>query len=393
MGVIASLTGASAQDFIRPIPLPTGFSRPGQVSSANRIEGESMKGLDFSLGFDAVYDSNAGQDSGGFGDPIRSDFILVPSLSAAYRAGHRRWTFGGDFDLSRDEYLDLSGFSATNYALSGYGSYSSKKLQASFTTGISRDAGINRQNNSFLQLFSFSHSLQARYRLSGNTSVGAAWTGRDSESLTSGFADTSSKTASLYATWKLSRRTELGPGFRWGTRTGANDAKLKVMGPTLKLNYGLSSKLDLRSTVGLDSTDSSSGDDDQLLNWSLALKYHASSRWGLDLSMIQDTQGSLAINGGFDEVTAFRLTHWRRILRSRFESSLGYNRRESAPGLAGVGGANNFDNLEARCALTMPVYRDAMELELSLAYRQLDSEVSDLSWDGWQFGVGIEWEL
>lgn len=387
------MTGASAQDFIRPVPLPAGFSRPGQVSNTDRSEGQTNKGLDFSLGLGSVYDSNAGQNSGSTGNPISSDLILIPSLSATYRAGYRRWTLGGEFDLSRDEYLDFTGLNATRYALSGYGSYASKKLQASISTGISRDAGINRQNNTFLEQFTYFNRLQARYRLSGNTSLGAAWTGQNSESLTSGFADTSSKTASLYATWKLTSRTELGPGFRWGTRTGANNAELKVMGPTLKLNHELSSKLDLRSTIGLDSTDSPSGDNDQLLNWSIALKYQASSRWGLDLSMIQDTQGSLATNGGFDEVTAFRLTHWRRILRSRFESSLGYESRDSTARRLVARRRNNFDYLEARCALTMPVYRDAIELELSLAYRQLDYEARDDSWDGWQFGVGFGWEL
>ncbi|MGC6458440.1 MAG: hypothetical protein ACON4R_08705 [Akkermansiaceae bacterium] len=374
--------------------LPSGFARQRAVVDASSSSKSSEGGLDFSLRLDTFFDSNARQASGQGMSEIESDVIFTPALSATYLTGNRRWKLGVDFDLSRDEYVDLSDLSATDYALRGYGSYNSKKLQATLSAGLSRGGGINRRTGVFLEQFSYYSQLKARYRLTGKTSFEASWNGRVSESRTSGFTDTTSHTASLYAIWKARPRIELGPGFRWGTRTGFDDAELEVMGPSLKLNYKFGAKVDCSSELGLDDTDSPSGDDDELLNWTVALKYRASARWGLDLAMIQDTQASLSTEGGFDEVTAFRLTHWRKIRRARLNLSLGYEDRESTTNQAGGGMTRrDYDYWEARCAFLMPVYRDEAELEVSLAYRELDSDLPDDSWDGWLFGVGIDWQF
>lgn len=393
--LFTSVGDSFSQDLAnRVVSLPTGFSSQGRVASTTRSQEESERGLDLYFSLDAIYDSNASQASGRAGDRIESDLILIPGLSATYNARNRRWNLGAELNVSRDEYLDVAELSATEYDLRGYGRYSSKKLQASFSTGIAQDAGINRQSGDFLEQFSYYSQLQARYRLSGKTSFVAAWDGRNTESRTSGFTDTTSHTASLYALWKATPFIELGPGFRWGSRTGFEDAELEVFGPTLGLNYKLSSKVDLRAKLGLDSTDSPTGDDDELFNWSLALKYRASALWGLDLSMIQDTQASLSTGGGFDEVTAFRLTHWRKIRRIQMDLSLGYENRGSTNSRGGGARTRgDYDYWEARCAFKMPVYRDQAELEVSLAYRELDSDIPEDSWDGWQFGVGIGWQF
>ncbi|MGC6456816.1 MAG: hypothetical protein ACON4R_00455 [Akkermansiaceae bacterium] len=392
--LFTSVGESFSQDPGSGVSLPSGFARQRAVVDASSSSKSSEGGLDFSLRLDTFYDSNALEASGEGGSEIESDIIFTPALSATYLTGNRRWKLGVDFDLSRDEYLDLGDLSATEYALRGYGSYTSKKLQASLSAGFSQGAGINRRAGVFLEQFSYDSQLSARYRLTGKTSFEASWDGRVSESRTSGFTDTTSHNASLYAIWKVRPRIELGPGFRWGSRTGFDDAELEVMGPSLKLNYEFGAKVDFSSELGLNDTDSPSGDDDELLNWTVALKYRASARWGLDLAMIQDTQASLSTEGGFDEVTTFRLTHWRKIRRARLNLSLGYEDRESTANQAGGGMTRrDYDYLEARCAFLMPVYRDEAELEVSLAYRELDADLPGDSWDGWLFGVGIDWQF
>ena len=392
--LFTSVGDSFSQDPGSGVSLPSGFARQRAVVDAASSGKSSEGGLDFSLRLDTVFDSNARQASGEGVSEIESDVIFTPALSATYLTGNRRWKLGVDFDLSRNEYVDQDDLSATNYALGGYGRYNSKKLQASLSTGFSRGGGINRRTGVFLEQFSYYSQLSARYRLTGKTSLEASWDGRFSESRTSGFTDTTSHTASLYAIWKARPRIELGPGFRWGSRTGFDDAEFEVMGPGLKLNYKFGAKVDFSSELGLNYTDSPSGDDDELLNWSVALKYRASARWGLDLAMIQDTEASLSTGGGFDEVTAFRLTHWRKVRRGRLNLSLDYAEREPATNQAGGGVARrDFDYLEARCAFLMPVYRDEAGLEVSLAYRELYSDLPDDSWGGWLFGVGIDWQF
>ena len=374
--------------------VPTGYvsrSVPGAaLLDPENIESRSLK---FSLGFDSLYDSNVLNSTGLNGSQIESDLRLSPKLAATFNRGSLL-KINGSVDVSNDEYLDHPELNAVNYRFSGSGGYGSDKFTAELSLGHLRDSGINRRTGSFLETLSSNLGFDTRYRLSSKTSVSADWDYRDYESLTEGFSDTKSQNFSTRALWALTPLTELGPGYRWGSRTGYNNSELNVEGPNLSLNYRLSSKVKLRSRFGVDQSSSSFNvGKDSLLNWALSLDYKASALWGLQLTAVKDSQASLSTSGGFDEVSAIRLTHLRKILDSKLRLTVGFASRNAVDTLGNV--ANEFreyDFFETRCSFEMPVYSDKAELELSVAHRELTSDLQR-SWDGWQAGLGLTWRF
>ena len=264
---------------------------------------------------------------------------------------------------------------------------------ASFTSGISSTSGFNRLTSSFIEQFSYGSGLLASYHFTGKTSLFTSWNQRTTESQTRGFGDTSSVTTGLSALWRMSPLLTVGPGFRHGTRTGVGDEEFTVMGPTLRLDYQLASKVKLRSSFGIDTADSPFSGEDTLLNWSAALTYRASSLWGFDLEMIRDSQASLAQGGGFDEITSYRFNYWRKIRTARAQLGVSFEDRnptDSQPTLVGV---RDSKYLALSAALTFPVYQDQADLTLSVAWRDLSTTAGNSSWDGLQSGLGIQWRF
>jgi hypothetical protein len=356
-------------------------------------EGIESRSLKFSLGFDSLYDSNVLNSSGLDGREIESDLRLSPKLAATFNRGSL-FKVRGAVNVSNDEYLDHPALNSTNYSLSGASGYESDKFTAELSLAHSRDSGINRRTSSFLETLSSSLGFDTRYRLSSKTSVSADWDYRESDSLTVGFSDTTSRNYSTKALWAVTPLTELGPGYRWGSRTGYNNSELNVEGPNLSLNYRLSSKVKLRSRFGVDQSSSSFNvGEDTLLNWALSLDYKASALWGLQLTAVKDIQASLSTSGGFDEVSAIRLTHLRKLLGAKLRLTVGFESRNAVDTLGNVGNEfREYDFFETRCSFEMPVYSDKADLELSVAHRELTSDLRR-SWDGWQAGLGLTWRF
>ena len=366
--------------------LPRGFANARAASSAKE---RGLAGLDFTLRLNTLYDSNVAQQAL---DP-ESDWLITPAVQASYELVNSRWKLGARAGLEHDFYQKRDEFSATNYSLRAYGGYRSQKVVASFTSGISSTSGFNRLTSSFIEQFSYGSGLLASYHFTGKTSLFASWNQRTTESQTRGFGDTSSVTTGLSALWRMSPLLTVGPGFRNGTRTGVGDEEFTVMGPTLRLDYQLASKVKLRSSFGIDTADSPFSGEDTLLNWSAALTYRASSLWGFDLEMIRDSQASIAQGGGFDEVTSYRFNYWRKIRTARAQLGVSFEDRnptDSQPTLVGV---RDSKYLALSAALTFPVYQDQADLTLSVAWRDLSTTAGNSSWDGLQSGLGIQWRF
>ena len=171
------------------------------------------------------------------------------------------------------------------------------------------------------------------------------------------------------------------------------DEEFTVMGPTLRLDYQLASKVKLRSSFGIDTADSPFSGEDTLLNWSAALTYRASSLWGFDLEMIRDSQASLAQGGGFDEVTSYRFNYWRKIRTARAQLGVSFEDRNPTDSLPTLVGVRDSKYLALSAALTFPVYQDQADLTLSVAWRDLSTTAGNSSWDGLQSGLGIQWRF
>ena len=380
----------SAQNQASGAPsLASGFSRVTSLSSLVSASGKNERGLELTLGLSSLYDSNLTQ----LPDGGESDWILTPEIAAEYQVGNSRWNLGARGKLSYDSYQQRDDFDDASYLLDFYGGYQSKKLDASFTTGISSTSGINRLAAGFIEQSSFKNSLEASYRFSRKTSLNVNWDQRLTESQTEGYGDTSSETAAFSALWQATPLISIGPGFRYGLRTGNDDEEFTVMGPTLRLDYKLSTKIKLQSTIGIDYSDSPYSSDETLLNWSLGLNYRASSLWGFDLESIQDTRATLSTGGGFDEISSFRLNYWRKIRRARIELGVAYEDRSATDSQLSLIVPRDFEYLTLSAAMSLPVFRDRADLKIHVKWRDQDEADGDSSWDGVQTGLSLTWRF
>jgi hypothetical protein len=213
---------------------------------------------------------------------------------------------------------------------------------------------------------------------------------------TSGFADTSSTTFLVAGLWQATPLIRLGPAFRYGLRTaevgGSQDQELTVVGPALRLDYKLSTKVNLTSNVGLGFADTPSGDD-ELWNFRVGLNYRASSLWGLYLSMIRDTQATLFAGGGFDQVSSYRFGYTRKIRSARLNLGVSYEDRAPQGVTQVVAGLRDSSFLNYTASLGLPIFGDAVDLSLNLAWRDFDTADTLQSWNGLQSGLSLAWSF
>jgi len=388
--LLLTSTTLRAVEIFRNLPsLPSGFTN-SSLWTPDLEEDTLSGGLDFSLSLSALYDSNVNQASGSGIDQEDSDFIVNAGLAASYLMGNDTWQLGVNANVGYRHYFERDDFSDPTYGLSINGGYHSAKTVVSFSTNFGFSSGVNVESGNFLEQISIGTNLSARYQLSGKTSLLATWSQSFSYNQTSGFSDTSSWTAEVSGLWQATPRINLGPGIRYGVRGGSQGADTTVLGPTFRLNYDLSSKVTLRSAIGVDFTDSSLSGNSESLNWSLGLNYKASSRWGLNLSMVRDIVATPIRGGsGFNETTSFRISYWRKILQAKASLGVSYQDRSSVDGRFAATGPGDSQLITTTAGLSMPIFKREATLNLNLSYRDFDGGSSDDSWDGFQSGVSL----
>ena len=353
--------------------------------------------LDFELGLLSRYDSNVtlGNPQGRFEE--ESDFFIQPSLKSSFQlgSGSGEWRFGVKGEVARMDFNELDRFNVTNYSFGLNGGYQSGRAKLLFNVGYAVTGGVNRFVGNFFEQTIVSSRLTGEYALSPKTSFALSLAQNLDGSETSGFADTSSTTFRVGALWQVTPLIRLGPGFRYGIRTAeiggpVQDAELTVAGPALRLDYKLSTKVNLISNIGLGFADTPSGDD-ELLNWQVRLNYRASSLWGLNLSMVRDTQATLFAGGGFDQVSSYRFGYTRKIRSALLNLGVSYEDREPQGVTQVVSGFRDSSFLNYSASLGFPVFGNEADLSLDLAWRDFDTADSLQSWNGFQSGLSLKW--
>ncbi|MDB4446564.1 hypothetical protein N9128_02720 [Akkermansiaceae bacterium] len=390
-GVVNGQEGAA-----RLPELPSGFYEAA-ATVIGEEETPSFGKLDFELGLLSRYDSNVtlGAPQGRFDE--ESDFLIQPSLKSSFQlgSGSGEWRFGLKGNVTRMDFNELDRFNVTNYSFGLNGGYQSSRAKLLFNAGYASTGGLNRFVGALFEQTSVSSRLTGDYTISPKSSLELSVNQSSQESVTSGFADTSSTTFQAAALWKATPLIRLGPGFRYGVRTaevGLQDQELMVAGPVLRLDYKLSTKVSLTSNVGLDFADSPSGDD-ELLNWRVGLNYRASSLWGLNLRMIRDTQATLFAGGGFDQVSSYRFGYTRKIRSARLNLGVSYEDRAPQGSTQIVSGFRDSGFLNYTASLGLPVFGDEVDLSLDLAWRDFDSADTLQSWNGLQSGLSLAWSF
>ncbi len=284
-----------------------------------------LDGLSFASSLGLTYDSNVNQGYVTPGGAQGSDVYLSLGGVANYQSKASDFTFGGNYHGTYNQYFQNTDFSGFSQGLGASANYDVGRLNVTGLLGVDYDHGSNRNYGSqVVDQTTFSTSLTSRYKLSPKTSLTGNLNERFSSS-SGAFNQTSSFDMGTSALWRYSALTEIGPGIRYTSTTDGTAAGRTSIGPTVTVNYKLSSKVSLNSRLGVDfATYQDGGSADPTFSTSLALNYRASKLWGMNLSLYRDTQADPSVSGGYYEITALRLGYNRKIRRATLNLGCSY---------------------------------------------------------------------
>lgn len=387
VGGFTSMSGFSGRPF--------GF---GQVPNSFPIGGglgESLiDGFALSATLTGTYDTNP---SMGYGNPAtedtedgEGDFFMSLGGSASYKSSASVWTFGATYSGSYNHYFTQTDLSGYTQSASGSVNYDRGPLSATFTAGVGFGSGANRYYESVVDEISYNYSLSGTYVISPKTSL----TGNFSQSLSSASGGESSDTSSFNlagsALWRYSSLTQFGPGIRYTQSGGQEGQDRSSIGPTMTVNYKLSTKVALNSQVGMDFAQYEDGESaDPSLFTSIALNYQASRLWGMNLSLNRNVQADPGNVGQFSEVTSFRIGYNRKIRRAAWNLGMSYEMTDSQAPETVVGTvAEDRDYLSFDTSIGMPVFADTCNASIFMRYSDQSGGTID-SGESLQTGFSI----
>ncbi|MDB4360800.1 hypothetical protein N9Z46_01630 [Akkermansiaceae bacterium] len=391
LATIPSLAGMLSAEvdegsFLR---LPPGFYEAAGSELGNYNESNAGDFL-LKLRLMSQYDSNVRQQNSTGPLPVISDVLVQPTLEGSYNIRTSSLQLGATCELGRRIFLETNDFAANFYSLDLLGKVNSGRLRAAFKTGYDHDARFNRFAEAFLEQDILSSSAKISYKMSGKTSAELYWRQRSSQSRTEGFGDTDGITFRAAALWRTSPRVSLGPGFRYGSRTGFKSIQYTLAGPVLRFDYKLTTKVYFTSTFGRSYSDSLTANE-RLANWDIDLNYNLSERTRFVLGLARDTRATLAIEGGFAEITSYTLMLDRKIRTARLTLGVKYIGRETI-GQSGITARlNNLRSLDYELSLAYPFGGKRSSLALNLVWQDVQRPNNRLgSWDGLQAGFSVE---
>lgn len=384
----ATVIPAAPSGFSTPTQVPNSFPTAGSVTADDAGE-KILRGFTVSTSFSGTYNSNVTQSPGGSVAPIKGDFIMGFGGVVSYLSKASSVTFGGTYSGTYNQYLSESDFSGYNQGASGVVNYTGARLTAALTAGVAYDEGSNRNYASaFVKQTSVNTGLTANYRLSRKTSLqgnlGYAFTTASGGN----FNDTESFDLGTAALWKYSPLTEIGPGIRYTYRSGSTQTGRTSIGPTVNINYKLSTKVALNSRLGMDfASYEDGGSADPTFSASVGLNYQASRLWGMNLTYYRDTQADPSTAGNFDEISSVRIGYHRKIRRATLNLGMGYDTNRSQGSNGGSNGSDrNYFTSDA--SLGMAIFSNTTFASIFLRYADQSSNDNN-SFDSVQTGFSI----
>lgn len=363
------------------------------MPAGSGVGGRILDGFSISTSLAATYDSNITQSPGLPQFPVEDDIFLTLGGTLNYLSKSSDLTFGGNYHGSYNEYFSHPDFSGYSQGAGLVSNYEGGRFTASLAGGVEFAHGSNRNYGSALvDQTNFNTSLSVRYRLSPKTSL-AGNIGQNFSTASGGnFNDTTSFDAGASALWKYSPLTEFGPGLRYTYRSGDSQGGRTSIGPTLSMNYKLSTKVSLNSRVGVDfASYENGGSADPAFSTSIGLDYRASKLWGLNFSLFRDAEADPSLAGGYYQVTSWRLGYDRKIRRATLNLGMSYESTVyDTPETTGMGGTaqpdRNYLSLDA--SLGMRILSNTSFASVFMRYSdQSGGPVG--SWDSVQTGLSI----
>ncbi len=390
---IANLGGfsSSPEYQIPPSGMPSGFSRnPGSQADNYGLGDTFLDGLALAVFLSGTYDTNPSQ---GFTSPTVSgegDFYTTLGGTVAYRSKASDWTYGALYSGSYNQYFSQNELSGYNQNAGASLNYEGGPLSAGMNVGVDFGSGANRNYAAVVDQVSVNYGLSARYRISPKTTA----TGNLSQSLTSASgnssSDTGSFTAGMSALWRYSPLTEFGPGISYSQQSGSTQQDLTSIGPTLTVNYKLSSKVSLNSLVGLEFARYENGQTtDPSVSANIGLNYRASALWGMNLSFFRNVRADPGSVGQFQEITSLRLGYNRKIRRAQLNlgASIQQNTYQSPDSTVALRPDSNYLNLDS--SISMPVFANSCNATIFINYSDQSGSSGADSWDSLRTGFSI----
>jgi hypothetical protein len=370
-----------AQDLAVDLPFaPTGFG-----SGLGGAVTPLLNGLNMSATVSGLYDSNVNQSMGGTSE---SDFILSLGGTIGYQTQGSDWIVGATYRGSYDEYFSEGKYSGYNQGASFIAGYQGAKLDVMYNAGFDLDRGTNRYYSTFVERINIRQGITASYQLSSKTTLASNLGYSFTKANGGNFGDTETFDFGLSAFWQATPLIQVGPGIRYTLRTGSEQTDRHTFGPTLGLNYRLSSKIALTSRVGLDFVDYNNGSsEDTSVSASLGLNYRASALWGMNFTLYRDWQADPSVAGAFNEVTTVGIGYNRKIQRAMFNAGLIYEYNTVERPQGGSSGSRDYWGVDT--SLSMPILGGSTNARLFMGYRKQTAGGGGRSWDSFQSGFSL----
>ncbi|MCF7733911.1 MAG: hypothetical protein K9N23_19645 [Akkermansiaceae bacterium] len=370
---------------------PNGFTNGvPQYLVGGGAGGPILDGFSFSGNFSGTYDSNVTRSPGGVNSPVQDDFIFALGGTVAYMSTATDWTFGGSYTGSYNQYVEQTNYSGYNQSLSLLGNYDGARLSASLSCGIAYQQGPNRYYASnFVEQTSFRPALTLSYRYSPKTSIRGNIGYSFSTTNQNVYNDTTSLNLGLAALWKYSELTEFGPGVRYSYQSGGSSNSRTAISPEMLLNYRLTTKVRLNSTIGVDFASYENGRSaDPSLTGAIGLNYQASEIWGLNLALYQGYQADTVNSNVFTEVSSVRLGYRQKIRRATLNLGASYEvDTYDNPTNSGINRPDG-DYFSVDGSLGMAIFSNSTQASLFLRYSDRSGGINN-DWDSVQTGLSL----
>jgi hypothetical protein len=372
---------------------PTGFSSGfGDFSMLGGLGESPLRGFSYGASLTGTYDSNPSQGYGGQNGASESDFFATLGGSLSYHTTASDLSFGGSYNGGYNQYFNQSELSGFNQGGQISANYDGGPLSVLFNAGISMNDGANRYYQDTVQQISYNYALTGRYRLSAKTSL-VANIGQNFTDSNGSYQNTGSFDSGVSALWRYSELTEVGPGVRYTSDSGADRGFRTTIGPTVTFNYKLTGKVSLNSRIGMDfvSYDQGSGDD-SMMTGLIGLNYRASELWGMNLSLYRDAQADPTLANGTQDITNLSLSYNRKIRRATWNLGVTYEMGAAGTFRNPNSGDVDSDYFSFNTGLAMPIFANSCMGRLFMNWT--DRNQSGSNTDGsFQAGFGINWSF
>lgn len=371
---------------------PSGFSNPSNPFFSSPMGSgmeEAARRLHFGLASSLVYDSNFFQAS--FNEQDEVTFTISPTLSFRTEGAH--FKVFAQAALDYNTYFDNSDFNGLGYQFTVGAEYTGGPLTVNASIDSSKDQGVNRYyGGAFVETLNFGAHLGASYRIGPKTSIdtrfGYSWSDPDR----GGLSESENLSFDLSAMWQATPLLRIGPGISWTMQEGSNQADRETIGPMLRAQYKVGSRISLDGSVGLDFVDyQGAGGSDTDFSCSLGVAYRWSELWGMNLTLYHGTTADASAfgtaTGSFRETTSVTLGYHRRIKRALWDVGLSYSMDDSSSPNGGLA-PGSTDYFSFHTSLGMPVFANRANASIFYTWSQ-ESGNALRDWSGHQIGFQI----